>query len=271
MKNLLHPSLLQINYLMTLEKIEKKRGCVGNVADICGVSHGPVSRFFKECVNYGYLTEQYTFTEAGTRALRMYERILQVTQSYLTRLGVSEESRQESLRQLIENVDYELLLSITRSDTQVKKDTTISQESSTPNFLEKVLERGNYEVGIALHQVNRTGGPRLSMAHQGFEHIAVIRNNNRGSWLELTICPVHGISRIDGKDMTGWLSSLKYENHGQLCEVDLRANKVRIPLSACRFTRSSHGNIKGMIMITVTCTAGKAHMPESTALLTFWM
>ena len=256
---------------MTLEKIEKKRGCVGTVADICGVSHGPVSRFFKECVNYGYLTEQYTFTEAGTRALRMYERILQVTQSYLTRLGVSEESRQESLRQLIENVDYELLLSITRSDTQVKKDTTISQESSTPNFLEKVLERGNYEVGIALHQVNRTGGPRLSMAHQGFEHIAVIRNNNRGSWLELTICPVHGISRIDGKDMTGWLSSLKYENHGQLCEVDLRANKVRIPLSTCRFTRSSHGNIKGMIMITVTCTAGKAHMPESTALLTFWM
>lgn len=55
MKDLLHPSLLQINYLMTLEKIEKKRGCVGTVADICGVSHGPVSRFFKECVNYGYL------------------------------------------------------------------------------------------------------------------------------------------------------------------------------------------------------------------------
>ena len=185
---------------------------------------------------------------------------------------MSEGSRQESLRQLIENVDYELLLSIARSDTQVKKDTTISQESSTPNFLEKVLEKGNYEVGIALHQVNCTGGgPRLSMAHQGFEHIAVIRNNSRGSWLELTICPVHGISQIDGKDMTGWLSSLKYENHGQLCEVDLRANKVRIPLSACRFTRSSHGNIKGMIMITVTCTAGKAHMPESTALLTFWM
>ena len=131
---------------------------MGTVADICGVSHGPVSRFFKECVNYGYLTEQYTFTEAGTRALRMYERILQVTQSYLTRLGVSEESRQESLRQLIENVDYELLLSITRRDTQVKKDTTISQESSTPNFLEKSLKREIMRWGSRFHQVNRTGG-----------------------------------------------------------------------------------------------------------------
>lgn len=132
---------------------------------------------------------------------------------------MSEESRQESLRQLIENVDYELLLSITRSDTQVKKDTTISQESSTPNFLEKVLERGNYEVRIALHQVNRTGGPRLSMAHQGFEHIAVIRNNSRGSWLELTICPVHGISRIDGKDMTGGFRPLSMRIMGSCAKL----------------------------------------------------
>ena len=70
MQELLHPSLLQITYLTTLEKTEKKRGCVGQVADICGVSHGPVSRFFKECVSYGYLTEQYEFTETGIRALQ---------------------------------------------------------------------------------------------------------------------------------------------------------------------------------------------------------
>ena len=52
MKDLLHPSLLQINYLMTLEKLKKAWLC-GTVADICGVSHGPVSRFFKECVIMG--------------------------------------------------------------------------------------------------------------------------------------------------------------------------------------------------------------------------
>lgn len=272
MKELIHPSLLQITYLTALEKTEKKRGCVGQVAEICGVSHGPVSRFFKECTGCGYLTEQYEFTENGIRALKMYKRILQDVRSYLIRIGVSEEELPEKLRQLVENVDYELLMSITRSDTRVKKDTTyIPEEESTAWMLEKVLEKGNYEVEIALHQVNRNVAPRLSMAHRGFERFAMIRNNTRGSWLELTICPVHGISRIDGMDMTGWLSSLKYEKQGQLYEVDLRTDKVRIPLSACRFVRSSHGNIKGMIMITVTCTAGKAHMPESTALLTFWL
>ncbi|MBU5480378.1 hypothetical protein [Blautia sp. MSJ-19] len=272
MQELLHPSLLQITYLIALEKTEKKRGCVGRVADICGVSHGPVSRFFKECVICGYLTEQYEFTEPGICALKMYKRLLHDTRDYLARLGISEEEMPKRLRQLVENVDYELLMSITRSDIKVKKDTTnIQTEESTAWFLEKVLEKGNYEVEIALLQVNRNAKTRLSMAHYGFEHLAMIRHNNRGSWIELTICPVHGISRIDGKDMTGWLSSLKYEKQGQLYEVDLRTDKVRIPLSACRFIKSSHGNIKGMIMITVTCSAGKAHMPESTALLMFWL
>ncbi len=272
MQELLHPSLLQIKYLTTLEETDKKRGCVGQIADLCGVSHGPVSRFFKECVAKGYLTEQYEFTESGIRALKMYKRLLHDTDAYLARLGVREEEAAEKLRQLIENVDYELLMSITRSDVKVKKETnSIPEEESTTWLLEKVLEKGNYEVEIALHQVNRAAAPKLSMAHRGFEHIAVIRHNNRGSWLELTIRPVHGISRIDGMDMTGWLSSLKYEKQGQLYEVDLRTDKIRIPLNACRFVRSSHGNIKGMILITVTCTAGKAHMPESTALLTFWI
>ena len=61
--DLLHPSMLQIQYLMELEKVGKKRGSVTMIADICGVSHGPVSRFFKECMERGYLTEKYEFTD----------------------------------------------------------------------------------------------------------------------------------------------------------------------------------------------------------------
>ena len=68
--DLLHPSMLQIQYLMELEKVGKKRGSVTMIADICGVSHGPVSRFFKECMERGYLTEKYEFTAEGTHALQ---------------------------------------------------------------------------------------------------------------------------------------------------------------------------------------------------------
>ena len=267
-----HPSVLQIRYLMELEKTGNSRGCVSVIAEICGVSHGPVSRFFKECIACGYLTPKYEFTESGLQALDMYKRILRNVQSYLERIGVRKEEIPEKLRQMVENVDYDLLMIITKSDTQPKEHTSHeAKEEDVPYFLENILEKGKYQVGIAIHQLNGGEKPRLSMAHRGFEHIACIRHNNRGSWLELTICPMHARSRIDGVEMTGYLSSLKYEKQGQLFQADIKDGKLKIPLSACRFMKGYRGNIKGMIPITVTCSVGEAHMPESTALLTFWM
>ena len=89
--------------------------------------------------------------------------------------------------------------------------------------------------------------------------------------MELTTREMHAHSRIDGADMRGRLSSLKYVDQGQLYEAAIREGKVRIPLSACRFMKTHLGNVKGMVSITVTCSVGKAHMPESTALLMFWL
>lgn len=267
-----HPSVLQIRYLTELEKTGNGRGCVSVIAEACGVSHGPVSRFFKECINCGYLTEKYEFTETGTQALDMYKKIIRNVQAYLERLGVRESEIPEKLRQLVENVDYDVLMTMTKSDFQMQEHTSHEpKEEDVPYFLENVLEKGKYQVGIAIHQLGHGSTPKLSMAHRGFEHIACVRHNNRGSWLELTIKPMHARSRIDGAEMTGHLSSLKYEKQGQLFEADIKDGRLRIPLSACRFMKNHSGNIKGMIPITVTCSVGKAHMPESTALLTFWM
>ena len=270
-EDLLHPSMLQIRYLTELAKIGKKRGSVALIADTCGVSHGPVSRFFKECMGVGYLTDTYEFTEKGTQALRTYQRILKEVGLYLERIGIPEVEITEKTRQLVENVDYSLLMTMTRNSGQVKE--SMNQqiaEEETSYYLENVLEKGRFDVGIAIYQLG-SEGTRLSMANNGFEHLACIRNNNRGNWIELIIREMHAHSRIDGADMRGRLSSLKYEDQGQLYEAAIREGKVRIPLSACRFMKTRLGNVKGMVPITVTCSVGKAHMPESTALLMFWM
>ena len=62
-------TLNQVKYLTLLDKLEQKRGAVQNIADQCGVRHPTVSRFFKACVEKGYLTESYAFTEKGRRIL----------------------------------------------------------------------------------------------------------------------------------------------------------------------------------------------------------
>lgn len=271
-EGLLHPSVLQIRYLTELAKIGKKRGSVALIADTCGVSHGPVSRFFKECIGAGYLTETYEFTEKGNQALKTYQRILKEVGLYLERIGIPEAELPEKTRQLVENVDYSLLMTMTRNSGQVQESRNqIAVDEGTPYYLEKVLDKGRFEVEIAIYQLSAAEGTKLSMANNGFEHLACIRNNTRGNWLELTTKEMHAHSRINGADMTGRLSSLKYEEQGQLFEAAIREGKVRIPLNACRFMKTRHGNVKGMIPITVTCSVGKAHMPESTALLMFWM
>ena len=282
-KNLLHPSMLQIQYLLELEKVGKKRGSVAMIADTCGVSHGPVSRFFKECIEKGYLTEKYEFTAEGTQALLTYKKLLRDVKLYLKTMNIPEKEIPDKMKQLIENVDYDLLRTMIRNARQTaehaakqdksQKDDQDSQYSRDSNayFIEKILEKGKFQVGIAIHQISRNSETRLSMAHQGFEHLASIRNNTRGSWLELTIREIHGRSRIDGTEMSGHLSSLKYEKQGQLYEAVIKDGHLKIPLSACHFFRGRLGNIKGTVHITVACNVGNAHMPESTAVLTFWM
>ena len=112
---------------------------------------------------------------------------------------------------------------------------------------------------------------KIKVTRQAKEHLALIRNNTRGSWLELTIREVNGRSRIDGTRMWGHISSLKYEKQGQLYEAVIKDGHLKIPLSACHFFRGRMGNVKGTVHITVACNIGNAHMPESTAVLTFWM
>ena len=282
-KNLLHPSMLQIQYFLELEKVGKKRGSVALIADTCGVSHGPVSRFFKECIERGYLTEKYEFTAEGAHALLTYKKLLRDVKLYLKAMNIPEKEIPEKMKQLIENVDYDLLRTMIRNARQAteqtseqdknQKDTQDDQYNKDSNTysIEKILEKGKFQVGIAIHQISRNSETRLSMAHQGFEHLAWIRNNTRGSWLELTIREIHGRSRIDGTEMSGHLSSLKYEKQGQLYEAVIKDGHLKIPLSACHFFRGRMGNVKGTVHITVACNVGNAHMPESTAVLTFWM
>ena len=50
-----HLTVLQIQYLTELEQLEKGRGTIGAVATKCGVKHPTVSRFFKSCIEKGFI------------------------------------------------------------------------------------------------------------------------------------------------------------------------------------------------------------------------
>lgn len=260
----------QVQYLEELRKLGNKgirRGGVAAIAKQCGVSHVAVNRFLKECCEKGYLTENYAFTEQGERFLKWHQKLLGNTREYLERNHISGELLEKSSRQLYEHVDYEVLAAITRSDRKIQK--MIGTENTQGELLNfpKSLERGIYPVRIAIFQLQTGVRPLLSMAYRGFEPVAVLRSNNRGSYLELTIREITAHSRMNGQDMRGHLSRLRYVENGNFFEAPVRKGKVTLPLDAFCFRKDSRGKVRGSIYITVSCNVGEMHMPESTAQL----
>ena len=182
------PSLLQIQYLMELERIGWKRGAVMEIAEKCGVSHPAVSRYLKSCCEKGILNEKYEFTVTGKMMLERYRKLLDETEKYLARIGVEEEAQKETLKRLIENLDCATLGRIVRSDRsplQHTKEPLVWKEES---FLDDVLEWGSWPVCITIYQAGSGTEQmrRRSMADRGFERQAILRHNKRGNWLGLS-------------------------------------------------------------------------------------
>lgn len=265
-----HLSMRQVQYLEKLKKLGGRgirRGDVTAIAKSCSVSHVAVNRFFKECREKGYLTETYAFTEQGERFLKWHEKLVEDTKEYLRRNQIPETLLEESTRQLYEHVSYEVLAAITRSDRKIQKMIGAEGSQEVLRNFPKSLERGTYPVRIAIFQLQTGLRPMLSMAYRGFEPVAMLRSNNRGSYLELTIREITAHSRINGQDMTGHLSRLRYVENGNFFEAPVRKGKVILPLDAFRFRKNSRGKVDGSLYITVSCNVGEMHMPESTAQL----
>ena len=269
-KNL--PTMQQLQYLQELEKMGNRRGTVAMIADVCGVNHAAVSRYFKSCCESGYLNEKNEFTELGLTWLGGYKKLIRDLEKYLSKIGIPQKEIQENTKDLIENVDYYTLVSMLRDNQRLKSIYSAEKkEVLSKNFLGEVLEYGIYQVYFVLYRMGDKGDYSISMANRGFEKPGYLRYNKRKSVLELTPCEMQAYSRINREPMTGQVECLKYEYGGTLHQTEVKGGKIAIPLEACRFHRRRGGEIKGMIPVTATCSVGREHMPESTALLVFWI
>lgn len=264
------PTMQQIRYLTELERLENKRGNVTMIAEICQVHHGSVSRYLKKCMENGILTENYTFTKEGRIWLRNYKRLIEELQAYFRNIGIMETDIGPYVKKMIENMDYFVLSSMMRSDQRIRKKHFVERKWQVPeNFLKAILEYGNHPVSFMLYRAGQNKG--ISMANRGFEHPAVLKHNKRGSWIQLTVREMCANSRVNGMKMNGHLESLKYEMSGIFHMAEIKDGKLKIPLEACSFNKSKGGEMTGMIPVTVTCSVGRMHMPESTAILFFWL
>lgn len=272
-KNL--PTMQQLRYLMELYALPEKKGAVMKVAKICGVDHGAVSRYFKQCRERDFFTDKYEFTELGKARVRGYQKIISGLEEFFRQMDLTEEQVFDSVKNQIENVEYDVLTFMVQN---MNRQGTIAKNTiKKPDIIQKntefdIFAKGRTPIWFSLLHLPEDGQIGISMADRGFEKPAYLCIEEDNAWLELKICEMRACSRVNGHPMSGHLESLKYvsESFLHLAEID-ESGIVKIPLCVCQFHRQKGGEIRGVVQITATCNVGRTHMPESTAMLVFWI
>ena len=83
------PTMLQLQYLQGLSKVEKKRGAQGSIAESYGVNRSTVNRYFKNCIERGILTESLEFTAAGEEWLERFTKLYVSLVKFLDEIGAT--------------------------------------------------------------------------------------------------------------------------------------------------------------------------------------
>ena len=200
--------------------------------------------------------------------MRLYENL----QKYLEEIGARPEEIEETIDVMVEDIDIHMLELMINAHAEKKsvykrKENELDQE--TQNNLQK-CER--HLVVFRLYRMNKKPGQsRDSMAMRGFEETAEIVQDKGESYLELKVKDMSAHSRVRGETMVGKLKTLKYEHDEVLETDDIVNNIVRIPIEACKIHKWTGVGTMGVVPVTVICSVGLVHMPESIALLYFWV
>lgn len=266
------PTMLQLKYLQGLSRVEKKRGVQGSIAEYYNVNRSTVNRFFKNCIERGILTEALEFTVEGQEWLDRYVRLYENLQKYLEEIGARPEEIEETIDVMVEDIDIHMLELMINAHAE-KKSVYKRKENELDQEIQNNLQKcERHPVVFRLYRMNKKPGQsRDSMAMRGFEETAEIVQDKGESYLELKVKDMSAHSRVSGETMVGKLKTLKYEHDEVLETVDIVNNIVRIPMEACKIHKWTGVGTMGVVPVTVTCSVGLVHMPESTALLYFWV
>lgn len=273
------PTMEQIRYMDELSKTEKKWGAVARIAKAHNISHASVSRFFQECKKANYIDEEFELTDDGKKWLAYYRKIEKGLWAYMEDLGVPNADIGKNVWAMMEQVDSHVLSAMIEKPQgqgwkpEAPKEHNWQDGDACRSFLAGRMEKGEYRIDFVLLQTGteRKWEHKRSMGDRGFEKPALLVYDGINMYLELTPCEMQAESRINGGIMSGHLSSLSYFMEGTLVKAEFSDGKVRIPMEACSCHQRAEGRMTCMIAVTVTCSVGRVHMPESTAILVFWL
>ncbi|CUX21646.1 hypothetical protein [Clostridium sp. C105KSO13] len=265
------PSVLQLQYMIELERLGNVHGFQTMIAQKCGVTQVAVNKYLKIAVEKGYLAEGYRFTEYGHKWLGGYKKLLGRLERYLKNIGVPKSDMKEAVRSMIENTERYVLEAILQNYEQQLPGLPDKKISPVSDIKNVVRQHTRHRVQYIFYRLDRNKNAPVSMSNKGFEETAYVVQEGENEYLELYIGEKTLDGPIRGEAVEVIPMSLKYENRGILEMAERQGGKLMIPLSACHIHKGQDGGLKGIMSVNIICSDDKAHILESTELLVFWL
>ncbi len=265
----------QMRYLLALLNQPELKQNQANIARIFGVNKSTVSRAVNEAVEQGILQQKqqyYALTQYGRKYVTDYEKKLRLVTGYLSRMGISEQTATGDAYSLMEHCSEETL---TKLMEKGRVGAMYEKFSHYPNKkqieardLAQFFEEGSYQFPFLFYRIKRKKETflNISMANDGFCHPATVVIGSCGSYVELMIKDIIKYSEILAKKMEGHLEALRYQSASVTRQALINEGKVYIPLEALHAQYVENENLLyASLPCTISCSAGKFAMPESTA------
>ena len=158
------PTMLQLQYLQGLSRVEKKRGAQGSIAESYGVNRSTVNRYFKNCIERGILTESLEFTPVGEEWLERYTKLYENLEKYLEEIGAKPEEIEESLDVMVENIDIHMLELMINAYTE-KKSVYKKKENELDQEIQHNLQKCERHVQDGSVSVDGTDVRKIPTKH----------------------------------------------------------------------------------------------------------
>ena len=271
------PTMFQLQCLKGLKR-QQQEGISCNEAEIArslSVNRSTVSRCLKRSVELGILTGNgYGFTKKGNEVLEYYRNLEKELIYYFERIGVEKEASYQAVAGMLDAVDIRTIQAICQREKLHLQYENIGEKSlgrvsgQQEENMGMLLPYGTYEVDFSIYRQGREC-KNLSMADRGFEKPAILLVSQDESCLKLCIREVTAYSGNNHRMlMHGHLQTIKCKCRDDgLKKLPIEDGIVRIPYDEICLESLPDGKIIGRIQLTMTCSVGVLHMPESIATL----
>lgn len=266
----------KMKYLMTLVEQPDNKRTISNIALLYGVNKSTVSRVINEFIDSGILDKNYKLTIYGEKFINEYKSKYERLVMWLYKNGIDESIARNDAIEILERCSDSTIKLLGQAGEFCKacemfkeiKERMLINGSDLCDY----LSEGEYKVPFVFQKDRKRSPEQVSMANEAFYHPSTMVIKKNASYLCLKLKSMKQKSILNKLELTGKMKSMKYEEYGRNKEVIISEEVAYLPVSAIKFVYIKADNIlQGYIRLTLSCTVGNVHMPESTAFLIVYL